>query len=230
MRSTKYATVAAQGAATVAIVRPIKIIETERDDFDGPIGELWRGETFIGMTYWDGSDVILNIYPDDNGEVHDLSVNELQMVLDTAVRIVDPDALDSEMEELREAAGVPQWSDDGDHPATLALLAEFDDKVTYRNEDGEGFFARSVAPAFIAKCEELDLAVTEMEGLEWDGTSVTADPELVLDVAEQPMMTWSEFRSYANATCLNTLQRWPSRDTVLVAFVFTQPDGEEIVA
>ena len=69
-----------------------------------------------------------------------------------------------------------------------------------------------------------------MEGLEWDGATVTADPELVLDVTEQPMMTWSEFRSYANATCLNTLQNWPSRDTVLVAFVFTQPDGEEIVA
>ena len=46
---TRYATVAAQGAATVATVRPIKIIETERDDFDGPIAELCGQKAVLAL-------------------------------------------------------------------------------------------------------------------------------------------------------------------------------------
>ena len=41
--------------------------------------------------------------------------------------------------------------------------------------------------------------------IEFDGTGVAAREDLVLEVVDQPMMTWSQFRSYANATALNTL-------------------------
>lgn len=208
---------------------PIRLIETERDDFDGPIVELWREDDFVGLVFWDGESTILQVYPDGEGDVHDLDVRELQMLLDTATRIVDPDAFDQEMVELRSAAVAAQeWGDE--HPATVELLAAFDDRAVHRTEDGEGFFARSVASEFIDRCEELDLAVTEMDGLRHDGASVEGIEGRSLAVPDQPMMTWSEFRSFANRTAHRTLAEWPHEPDLVIAFVFRQPDGEDIVA
>ena len=208
---------------------PIRIIETERDDFDGPIVELWREDEFVGLVFWDGEATILQVYPDGEGDVHDLDVRELQMLLDTAMRIVDPDAFDEEMDELRSVAVAEQeWGDE--HPATLELLAQFDARAVHRTEDGEGFFERPVAAEFIDRCEELDLAVTEMDALRNDGASVEAIEGRSLAVPDQPMMTWSEFRTYANRTAHATLVEWPDEPDVVMAFVFRQPDGEDIVA
>ena len=101
---------------------PIRLIETERDDFDGPIVEFWREDTFIGMAFWDGEAPIGQIYPDGDGDVHDLDIRELQMLLDTTTRIVDPDAFNDEMEELRAASMAAVVVGD-DFPATVELLA-----------------------------------------------------------------------------------------------------------
>lgn len=207
---------------------PIRLIETEREDFDGPIVEFWRDDDFIGMVFWDGEVPIVQIYPDGQGDVHDLDVRELQLLLDTAVRIVDPDAFDEEMQDLRAATSTQAWGDE--HPATIDLLAEFDPQAVYRTEDGEGLFRSNIARAFISRCEELDLAVVEMEGLDLEGDVVTARQGLDVEVATQPMMTWSEFRAYANTTCQRTLSDWPDDRSLVVAFVFQQPDGETIVA
>jgi hypothetical protein len=43
-------------------------------------------------------------------------------------------------------------------------------------------------------------------------------------------MTWSQFKTYANARVAETLAEWPSRDSLAVAFVVQQPDGETFVA
>jgi hypothetical protein len=206
---------------------PIRLIETERDDFEGPIVELWRDDTFVGMVFWDGEAAIVQIFPDGD-DVHDLDVRELQLLLDTAVRIVDPDAFDTEMADLRGAIQGETWG--GEHPATVDLLAEFDGKAVFRTTDGEGFFDRVAASGFIARCDELDLAVTEMEGLDFDGDDVTSREGLDHEVAAQPMMTWSEFRLFANTSAQRTLSEWPHDDEIVIAFVFQQPDGETIVA
>ena len=216
--------------ASVRFVLPIRIIETEREDFDGPIVELWRDDDFIGLVFWDGEATILQVYPDGGGDVHDLDVRELQMLLDTALRIVDPDAFDAEMDELRGAVSSQDQEWGEEHPATAELLAEFDELAEHRSEDGEAFFSRDTAAQFIRRCEELDLAIMEMEGLDRRDDQLTADQELVLETAEQPMMTWSQFRAFANLTAQQTLTLWPYRDSLVVAFVFRQPDGVDIVA
>lgn len=210
---------------------PIQLAETERDDFDGPIVEFWRGDDFIGMVFWDGNAPIVQFYPDADGDVQDLDINELQRLLDTALKIVDPDAFGEEFDELREAVAAVNESEWGDeHPATIELLAEFDDQAVYRTEDGEGFFPKAVAGAFINKCEEIDLAVVEMEGFDLEGDTLIARPKLDLQVSPQSVMSWSEFRTFANASAQDTLRSWPSRETLVVAFVFQQPDMETIVA
>ncbi|MCB1246368.1 MAG: hypothetical protein KDB69_03800 [Acidimicrobiia bacterium] len=155
-------------------------------------------------------------------------MSELQMVLDTAVRMVDPGGLDDDLADLRAAAGADGWS--GEHPATTALLGEFDDRAVHRTEDGEGFFRRATGESFIARCEELDLAVVEMDGFHLLDSGLTEGDGLSLEVTPQSMMTWSEFRSFANATSAQTLASWPHDPTLVVAFVFQQPDDEIIVA
>jgi hypothetical protein len=209
---------------------PIQMVETERDDFDGTIVELWRGDDFVGMVFWDGDAPIVQIYPDGEGEVQDLDVREIQQLLDTALQIVDPDAFDDDFSALREAVAevVDEASDV--HPATAALLGEFDVRAVYRTDDGEGFFRRGDAETFIEKCEELDLGVIEMEGFDLDGEELISRPNLDLVVTPQEMMTWSEFRTFANATAADTLRLWPSRESLVVAFVIQQPDAETIVA
>jgi len=209
---------------------PIQMVETERDDFDGTIVEMWRGDDFIGMVFWDGESPVVQIYPDADGDVHDLDIRELQRLLDTAVQIIDPHAFDEDLASLREAV-VEAAEDSSDvHPATAALLGEFDDRAVYRTGDGEGFFKRGDAEAFIEKCEELDLGVVEMEGFDLEGAKLIPRPKLDLVVTPQKMMSWSEFRTYANATAADTLRIWPSRGSLVVAFVIQQPDAETIVA
>ncbi len=209
---------------------PIQLAETERDDFDGPVVEFWRGDEFIGMVFWDGSTPVVQIYPDGDGGVHDLDVNELQRLLDTALQMVDPEAFEDDFSELREAAAAANSATPEEHPATTELLAEFDDQAVYRTDDGEGFFPKKVAEAFITKCEELDLAVVEMEGFDLENGTLVPRPKLDLQVTPQSIMAWPEFRTYANATAADTLRSWPSRSSIVIAFVFQQPDNETIVA
>lgn len=209
---------------------PIRIIETEREDFEGPIVELWRDDDFIGMVFWDGEAAIAQIYPDGDGDPQDLDIGEFQRVLDTAIQIIDPHAFDEDFADLRAAVAGGGENIDEVHPATAALLNEFDDQAVYRTEDGEGFFRRGAAEAFISKCEELDLAVIEMEGFDLEGTTLVARPQLDLVVTPQTMMSWSEFRTYANATAADKLRIWPSRTSLVIAFVIQQPDAESIVA
>ena len=63
----------------------------------------------------------------------------------------------------------------------------------------------------------------------WQG-ELSADASLMVAVQDQPMMTWSQFRAFANTSAQHALGMWPSRDSLVVAFVFQQPDSEAIVA
>jgi hypothetical protein len=207
---------------------PIQLVETDRDDFEGPVVEFWRADDFIGMAFFDGESPIVQIYPDADGGAQDLDIHEIQGLLDMAVRMVDPLAFDEGMEALRqEVVGEPA---SGDHPATTLLLEEFDAQARHRTEDGEGFFSKEVAGQFIAKCEELDLAVVEMEGMDFEAGKLIPRPGLDLIITPQSMMSWPEFRTYANATAQDSLRSWSTRASVLFAFVIQQPDAETIVA
>lgn len=225
---------------------PLRIVETEREDFDQPVVELWRDDEFVGMVFWDEDTPIVQIYPDDDGDVKDLDVRELIRVLDMAEQIVSPVADASEFADLRSSLGVgsaepeegheEEAGDDNEerwraeHAATMTLLDEFDPRAVHRTSDGEGFFPRPAAEEFIKRCDELDLAVVEMEGFDLEGAVLVPRPNLDLVVRVQGPTTWDVFRPAANARALDTLLDWPSRSTLVVAFVFQQPDGDTIVA
>lgn len=211
---------------------PLRIIESERDGFDEPVVELWRDDEFIGMVFWDGDLAVAQIYADEDGDVFDLGAAELLRVIELAEAIVTPEEL------MMDTAGMVVLGDDSDedddwsqeHPATLALVGEFDPKAAHRNADGEGFFPRAVADEFIRRCDELDLAVVEMEGFDLEGPVLKPRPNLNLTVRVPGVDDWSIFRPAANAMALDTLKEWPGRSTLVIAFVVQQPDGEAFVA
>ena len=216
---------------------PIRIVETEREDFDEPVVELWMENEFIGMVFWDGASTIVQVYPAGDDDVHDLEVRDLFRALEMAERIVDPLAFDqvdglidlgSGRVEAKREESDDDWSDED--PSTVELLSEFDPLAAFRSDDGEGFFPRDAAEPFVRRCEELRLAVVEMEGFDFIAGELKARPGLELVVRPQPVMSAAEFRSHANATALDHLTGWPRRDSLVVAFVVQQEDGETIVA
>ena len=209
---------------------PLRIVESDREGFDEPVVEIWRDDDFIGMVFWDEDIAVAQVYPDADGDVYDLDLGDLFRVLGLAEAIVTPEEFRDDMAELggvEFAVEFPDESGDGwdeEHPATVALVADFDPRASHRSADGEGFFKRQVAFDFVTRCDELDLAVVEMEAFDFDGVALT------LAVSLPGMNNWSVFRPAANAMAQETLSDWPMRSSLVVAFVVQQPDGETFVA
>jgi hypothetical protein len=213
---------------------PLRIIESERDGFDEPVVELWRDDDFIGMVFWDGDLAVVQIYSDEDGDVFDLGAAELLRAVELAEAIVTPEEFMMDNGGMVALDRSPDVDEDDDwsqeHPATLALVGEFDPQAAHRNADGEGFFPLDVADEFIRRCDELDLAVVEMEGFDLEGPVLKPRPNLNLTVRVPGVDDWSIFRPAANAMALDTLKDWPTRTTLVIAFVVQQPDGEAFVA
>lgn len=209
---------------------PIRIVEKDHEDFDEPVVELWRDNDFIGYVFWDEDLAVVQFYTDRDGDPFDLDLNDVQRVLDMATQIVVPEPFgeDPELATLSQriaAATEPEadW-DDEDH-RIVELSREFDGRAAHRDMDGEGFFHREDADALIARCEGLGLAIVEMEGLDWDGRSLTPRPDLHVVIESQPGADWQAFRPQANATATSRLALWPSRRSLVVSFVVQLPDG-----
>ena len=212
---------------------PLRIVETDRPDFDEPVVELWRDNDFVGMVFWDGEETIVQIYPDDDGDVHDLEVGDLIRALDTAIRIVTPeDRLEEEDEEyLRDYnAAVPEGEWNEESPDTNAVTGEFEDRVVYRADDGEGFYDHATAIELVDRCEELGLAVVEMDGFDLQGSQLTHRPELGVFVDAPAGIDWSTRAAAANAQTRAALDAWPDIASLVATFVVQQRDGESFIA
>jgi hypothetical protein len=212
---------------------PLRIVETDRPEFDEPVVELWRDDDFVGMVFWDGEETIVQIYPDNDGDVHDLEIGDLIRVLDMAVRIVTPeDRLDEEEEEyLREYNAMePEGEWDEEAAETNALTADFDERVVYRADDGEGFYDRATALELVERCEQLHLAVVEMDGFDLQGSQLTHRPELGIYVDAPAGIDWSTRAAAANAQTRAALDAWPDIDSLVATFVIQQRDGESFIA
>lgn len=213
---------------------PLRIVETDRPEFDEPVVELWRDDEFVGMVFWDGEEAIAQIYPDGAGDVHDIEVGDLIRVTDIAARIVtpldqQPDDEDGDyLEAFNESAPEGEWNEED--PATSALTSEFDSRVVFRTEDGEGFFDRSTAIEVVERCEQLGLAVIEIDGFDLDGAVLIPRAELGIVIAAPGDIGWGVRAAAANAQVRAALESWPARPTLVAALVIQQSDGESFVA
>lgn len=209
------------------------MVETDRPEFDEPVVELWRDDEFVGMVFWDGEESIAQIYPDRDGDVHDLEIGDLMRVLDMAVRIVTPvDQLSEEDEPYLQAfnATAPEGDWDEESPATRSFTAEFDPQVVFRAEDGEGFYGRDTVLEMVSRCEELGLAAIEVDAFDLEGSVLIPRPELGVFVDAPAGMEWGVRSAAANAQVREHLTAWPSRPSLVAAVLIQQPDGESFVA
>ncbi len=212
---------------------PLRIVETERPDFDEPVVELWREDDFVGMVFWDGEEAIVQIFPNGAGDVHDIGVEDIFRVLELAVQIVMPeDQLDAAGDAFLEAinASAPESAWDDEDPFTRTLTDEFDDRVVFRAEDGEGFFDKRTALELVDRCEQLSLAVVTMDGFDLEGAVLIPRPDLGLAIAGPAGLDWGVRAAAANAQVRAALENWPSRSTLVAAFVIQQSDGETFIA
>ena len=212
---------------------PLRIVETDRSDFEQPVVELWREDEFVGMVFWDGEEAIVQIYPDNDGDVYDIAVEDVFRVLELATQIVMPEEqLEAQGDELLAAinAAAPEGSWDDEDPFTRALTEEFDDQVVYRAEDGEGFFDRETSLALIARCDELGLAVVTMDGFDLEGAVLIPRPELSVAIAAPSGLDWGVRVAAANAQIRDAIDGWDRRPTLVAAIVIQQSDGETFVA
>lgn len=212
---------------------PLRIVETDRPDFDEPIVELWREDEFVGMVFWDGEEAIVQIYQDGAGDVHDIAIEDLFRVLELAVQIVMPeDQLEAEGDAFLSAinAAAPEGAWDDEDPFTRTLTDEFDERVVFRAEDGEGFFDKKTALELVDRCEQLGLSVVTMDGFDLEGAVLIPRPDLGIAISAPGELDWGVRAAAANAQIRAALDGWPSRSTLVAAFVIQQSDGETFVA
>ena len=213
---------------------PLRIVETDRPEFDEPVVELWRDDEFVGMVFWDGEESIVQIYPDGAGDVHDIEIGDLLRVLDLAARIVTPldQQPDDDGGEYLQAFNedLPEGEWDEEDPTTSALTSEFDSRVVFRAEDGEGFFNRDTALEVVERCEQLGLAVIEVDGFDLEGAVLIPRAELGIVIAAPDDIGWGVRAAAANAQVRAALESWPSRPSLVAALLIQQSDGESFVA
>ncbi len=185
------------------------------------------------MVFWDGEETLVQIYPDGGGDVFDLEIGDLMRVLDIAIRIVTPaDLLEEDEGEFLQAynASAPEGEWDEELPATEALTAEFDERVVFRADDGEGFFDRDTTLEIVERCGELGLCVIEMECYERNGARLQLRDDLGVYVDAPAGMDWSVRAAAANAQTRAALGAWPENAALLASVVIQQPDGEAFMA
>jgi hypothetical protein len=211
---------------------PLRIIETDREEFDGTVAELWREDEFVGMVFWDGERLIADFYPDEGEESVEIDVADLLRALDLAARMVAPyeDEEDDEYEYFDGDDDVEGW--ESEDPRVVELVTEFDPLAVHRSEGGRGFFLPDVAAEFVDTCERLGLAVLEVEGFGWDGEDVERRPEMLAIMAPSEGATqgWDEHRPAANLRAREVIAGWPNDGSVVVGFVVAEPGGESFVA
>lgn len=209
---------------------PLRLVEKEHDDFEEPIVELWRENEFVGYVFWDDDTPIVQVFLDSDGDPFDLDLRDFQRILEMADQIVSPDMFsEDELEDLRTRVQAAANGQGPGEDVVEALTDEFDDEARYRNDDGEGFYPRSTAEAIIERCNELDIAVVEMEGFDYENRTLSPRPNLNLLVRGNPGDQWNVFRPEANLRATQTLYDWPKRDSLVVAFVVQLSNGESIV-
>ncbi len=196
--------------------------EVEGDSEEGPLVELVEEDRVVGVVYFDEDATFVEFSPDGDGEPWAFDVEDLQRVLDTARAIVDPGGA------FVLEGPLPLERDD--HPVDT-LATRFDTAATVRGEEDEGFYPPSAVAEIVAACNELDLAVTVLEGMRLEEDGVVAIPGMTADLAEaQDGEAWPVFRAGCNVNAEAVLQRWGTRDDrFVIAVEVADRDGETYV-
>jgi hypothetical protein len=199
----------------------------ERQDLEWgrPVADLIEEDEVVGMAYEDEGQLLVEFYPDGDGEPRLYDVADLQRVLDTvgAMLGAEPDAGPDALGAL-----LPERSS-GEHPVD-ALAAEFDERALRRGPEDEGFYPPEAAAAIINRCGELGLAVVAIEGFTLHSDREERVPGCAADLGTayrgEP---WAAFLAGCNLQAMALLERWPHRVSFAVSFEVQDAAGEVFV-
>ncbi|HSG79590.1 MAG TPA: hypothetical protein VLD62_08425 [Acidimicrobiia bacterium] len=193
--------------------------EAERPDWDGLVVDIIEDDAPVGMAYEESGEVLVEFFPDADGEPRVFSATDIQVVLDTVGAMF--------------AEGVPDASatpaEGGVDPIDY-LASEFDALAAARGAEDEGFYPLSVARRIVAACEALDLAVASVEGFTVVAGELEKARNLNVTIAEvhrgEP---WGLFRSSCNTQAAAVLERWITEGTIVVALEVEDASGDVYV-
>ena len=196
----------------------------EREDptWGRAVADLIEDGEVVGMAYEDEDEgeVLLEFYPDADGEPRLYNLADLQRVLETIAAMF---GAAGEPLELEAAAGPEEHAVD-------TLAAEFDPRAARRGPEDEGFYPLEVAVAIIQRCGDLGLAVINLEGFRLVAGHEEPVGGCKADLASayrgEP---WSVFLAGCNLQALAALERWPRRPGFGVTLEVQDAAGEVYV-
>lgn len=199
----------------------------ERDDHEWgrPVADLIEDGEVVGMAYEEEGQILVEFYPDAEGEPRLYEVADLQRVLDTVVAML-PGGAEPPGESLEAAlTGAPP----GEHPVDV-LASEFDLRATRRGPEDEGFYPLEVAAGIINRCGDLGLAVVAIEGFTLHAGREDRVAGCAADLGSayrgEP---WAAFLAGCNLQALALLERWPRRVGFAVSLEVQDAAGEVFV-
>jgi hypothetical protein len=198
----------------------------ERQDLDWgrPVADLIEDDEVVGMAYEDEGELLVEFYPDADGEPRLYVAADLQRVLDTVSAM-----LGAGNEEAAEGEEPSPDAPAGEHPVDV-LAAEFDRRALRRGPEDEGFYPMEAAIGIINRCSELGLAVVALEGFSLHSGAEDKVAGCAANLAAaykgEP---WSGFLAGCNLQAMTLLERWPRRASFAVTFEVQDAAGEVFV-
>ena len=196
--------------------------ERQDPEWGRPVADLIEDDEVVGLAYEDDGELLVEFYPDAEGEPRLYDVADLQRVLDTVVSMLGAEPVEPGEPSQPDAASA-------EHPVD-ALAAQFDRRAARRGPQDEGFYPYDAATGIIARCSDLSLAVVRVEGftLHPDRTEPVGgcSADLGSAFAGEP---WGAFLAGCNLQAATLLERWPRRPSFAVAFEVQDRDGEVFV-
>lgn len=196
--------------------------ERQDPEWERPVADLIEEDEVVGMAYEDEGQLLVEFYPDAEGEPRLYDVADLQRVLDTvgAMLGIEPEPGETDDAKAAEAA---------EHPVDV-LAADFDERAARRGPEDEGFYPLEAAAGMVQRCGELGLAVVAMEGfsLHRDGEDAVAgcSADLGSIYRGEP---WAAFVAGCNLQAMSLLERWPRRPNFAVTLEAQDASGEVFV-
>ncbi|MBN2113851.1 MAG: hypothetical protein JW785_06970 [Acidimicrobiia bacterium] len=196
--------------------------ERHDSEWGRPVADLIEDDEVVGMAYEDEGQLLVEFYPDADGESRLYDVADLQRVLDTigAMLGIEPDSA---------GIGAAAATEEAEHPVDV-LAAEFDQRAARRGPEDEGFYPQDAAAGIVQRCGELGLAVVAMQGfsLHRDGEDAVAGCSADLGAVYRGE-PWAAFAAGCNLQAMSLLERWPRRPNFAVTLEAQDAAGEVFV-
>ena len=197
--------------------------EREDTEWGRAVADLIEDGEVVGMAYEDEGQLLVEFYPDAEGEPRLYEVPDLQRVLDVVSAMLGTGGEAPEADE--EGTGTAA----GEHPVDI-LAEEFDPRASRRGPEDEGFYPLEVAAAIIIRCGDLGLAVVSLEGFTLHPDRVERVPGCSADLGSafrgEP---WGAFQAGCNLQAMALLERWPRRSGFAITFEVQDATGEVFV-